>query len=347
MTLAELELQLNTGYAEIPLNTTVEITENLVIPRGATLKGFSGLSSNGESIDSKLLLSGNGAVVMNSNSALKSLTITRKDSSTSASGLDFSGTGVKLVGGIVGDIEIESCNIFGFITGIDLSTPYNKGRIHIDRVNIDAKIGIRLRQALDVVYLSNIHLYPFLGNAVVGGNINARRQSLLELGGLVDWLQVSNCFSHSAESFISGTGLTGTISGGGYDFESYGNGIGTAIAINNDDRAGDVSIVGVHFNGGHCHIRVNQQSPNPSKRLFNLTGCSFKDAGWGFVDIVRGNGAISGCTFGQINSSLDWIGQVQNDSNVVSTANIYSKTRLGQWANIGTGKVLEGQCLVV
>jgi len=347
MTLLQLETQLSSGYAEIPINTTIEITKELVIPRGATLVGVSGLSSNGESIDSRLLLSGDGVITLNSNTTLKALTITRKNANTTTSGLNFSGTGIRLADGIVGDIEIESCNLFGFMVGIDMSSSYNKGRIHIDRLNIDAKIGIKLKQALDVVYLSNVHLYPFLGNAVIGGNIASRRQALLWLGGAVDWLQMSNCFSHSAENFIEGSGLTGTISGGGYDFESYGNGVGTGINIENDDRAGDVSIIGVHFNGGHCHVRANQQSSNQSKRLFNLTGCSFKDAGWGFIDIVRGNGAISGCTFGQIHSNLDWVGQVQNDSNVVSTANIYAKTKLGQWANIGTGKVLESQCLVV
>lgn len=328
----------------IPLGTQLVYSSDMDM-RGVKLIGKSGIASQSDSSQSRILLKGNASLVIDSQTIIKGMTIEREGAKTTPDGLvGYIGSAIKpYAGSIVSDVVIKECNIFGFDVGIDGSSEMNKGRFHLENINFDCRTPLKLRNVLDTCYFSNLHQYPFLGNAVVGGNYNARRGSFIELLGNVDWLQLTNCFSHSTENYIKGKGLTGTIVGGGYDFECYGKGIGTGIEINNDDRASGVKIIGVEFNGGHCHIRANQQG---NTRLFIVNGCHFKNAGWGYFDIIRGNGNISGCTYEQKTGQLDWIGQIQNDSDVVVGSAIYPKTKLGVWANIGTGKVLESPYLV-
>ena len=348
----------------IPSGVTISIYNKILLTSGKRIIGESGISSNDTNVSKQTVIQSEtdlAYIDVARDVTISGVTFIRTGAATDANGLSgFAGKAVNCPNNKqVTDVEIFSCNFFGYGIAIDMSNgslANTRGRWYVTNINMDCDIGITMDYVLDNCYFSNIHQWPFLGNGLINNGSQAKRSKLFELGNRVDWIQIDNCFSHSTKNFISGSVGNISITNGGWDYEEYGvdtdDAVGVSLNSQNIGGQGDgtVKLSNMTFNGGKSQIRINMAYADNNNNTVSIIGCSFDRAGWAFIDVVNGRLSAVGNQFkvepglglGKLSGSLPhWIGHVQNNSKVVALGNMYGSTANGTWAQAGENAVIE------
>lgn len=325
----------------IPKGVILRIDSNIVIPNGHVLMGegtgavASGAPAEIRCFDKDYEVA---AIVVNANSCIQGLNIIRYKSSNNLQITPYdmmdtmhfsSAIRANVLGTPITNVTVKDCFIAGFGYGVDVKGPTTESSIdtntrgtwRILNNNIDCKYGIRLGNIKDTCYIANNHGWPFLGDAVTWEGSSAvgipRKAFITGANMYTDWVQIRDCFSHSYRSLVSGF-FSGTISGGGYDYEDYSltPSIISASPIDSVNRGLDIRckraglvVNGVTFNGGNVHIYITNDTGDNSVGLYQITGTRHSGATNALfyindLDNAIGGGRlnITGCSAGLVGS---------------------------------------------
>ena len=243
-----------------------------------------------------------------------------------------------------GGIFVRDCAFLGYWNM--LYSTGNMGQSIIENIELDCYNAITSTGTdADTIYLSNIHKWVFMGKGIAGtlqpgagdagiNNTTYARGTLFDFR-YADWLQITNCFSHSTKSYLKSTDQLGqaSITGGGYDYEVYYGHTTNEVAINllgATGDAGNISITGTSFNGGHEQIRVELTSISPIDTMVIVDGCKFNRPSEACIDVQRGIVNVSNSVFKTSNTgnATKRIGLVGNNANnrVIMSGNVYGPT---------------------
>lgn len=294
----------------IPPDMSLTPTGQVVVPANKTLMG-GGDTSDYSNAKSKITSSHSGdAIVVSQGSSLIGVSVFKSGAQQPPSSLaTWTNSAIGINGTLANqaDIIIDKCNFFGFeFAGSFASTTGTNGRIRITRCNLDCINGFYFKYSTDTVYLSQIHMWPFMGYAVdngSGGDTETARGKFLHLDTRVDWLEVNDCFSHSAVNFLYGDTGNVKINGGGYDFEKYSSNASTTYAIysvspaNSQDNS--IKISDFSINGGYGGVYLNNgNTSGRTGRFTSISNTLFDRQQVHGVYVQQGNLAVSNCQFG-------------------------------------------------
>ena len=256
-----------------------------------------------------------------------------------------------------GGISVTTCAFLGY--QYMLYSTVNMGQSKFEDIELDCMYGIySTGSESDTVYLSNFHMWPFMGAGIAASGLNnsSLARNCLFRFKVSDWLQITNCFTHSTKTFLQVTQQIGgaSITGGGYDYECYyghtSNEIAMDIYSSTSNDAANISIVGTAFNGGHENIRIELSGPNnnATDTMVTIDSCKFSRPASACINVVKGIVLVNDSVFrtygpGTIAEQTNRIGLIGDNANnrLIMSNNVFGKTitqdGVGQWLRWNKG----------
>lgn len=225
-------------------NEQFYIAGNLTVPRGVTLRGALdavGIRGNNSAQDfntqAGIRLNPAAKITLKGSATLYGLLIVNANVTYPAANSNgFTGTAVYMD---EDDSAILNSMIIGFERCVD---SYGAQRVRMERVNLDGKNGVRLRNSLDICYLRECHAWPFGTISTITNGDVTRPGIGFEIADTGDWTKLTDCFAYGyITDFRVANANSVTFTGCGAD--NVVNAQRAAIGFLTEGYAEDVSFV--------------------------------------------------------------------------------------------------------
>lgn len=343
------------GGGIVEFSENYSILNNLSVPDYCSLVGRlqspgslqdGGVGGNYDAYGSTLKVASTATITLNKGSALMNCLVIRSGLDLPFANLAAAQAGVPLFAGtavtVAGDdAKVDSVLFLGFAKAIFSN---NRARMRFNNVQGDCTNGIEVANALDVIYISNCHFWPFT-TANYSWTASDTTQLILTRSGIAihlsartDWPQITNCFSYGyyrgirtvsmGSARISDCAVDGPVSGG---VTVHSGSIGMLF----EGTFADNSIQNSYVAGKSSGYYYSGTSGYSCMTCCDAVACTIGHDIQGAVDVLIQNGLMRACSYpfqiGNASAAVHIVGSRTRETitkpfNVsVAAAKIYTK----------------------